>query len=489
MQEQKAPMRAAIDIGSNTIHVVVARCQPDSLKIVADETEMVRIGESVTKTGERSPQKQYAAISAVQRYMDIAKLHAAETILGVATEAIRKARNGEEFLKHLQQETGLHVQLISGDAEAILTFYGATYELAQEQHPPEQVAVMDLGGGSTELITAKNMQITWRTSLHMGSGQLHDRYLSSDPPTHGELENARSFVHSQLQSLHLPGRPSMLIATGSSAPALLRLAQQAFELDTQNDRLTLEDLVRCEGLLEALPAKEISQRYKLPLERARVLPGGALILHAVMSYLDLNEIHANPHGLRHGVLLAYARYGEQWLEQVNAIASKQGKGSDDQHKTTQSDQEQSFAQFGRRLLRKRAKKFLDWSGKVLQHEDVEAVHKMRVASRRLRAALDAYETCSKPKPFKKAYRRVKELADSLGSERDTDVMLQSLHSRLQQAPVEQQAGIQWFIDRLDVYHQQRQKDLDDALQTLDQDALRQEIKSCIPKGASDNGQS
>jgi CHAD domain-containing protein len=182
------------------------------------------------------------------------------------------------------------------------------------------------------------------------------------------------------------------------------------------------------------------------------------------------------------VLLAYARYGEQWLEQVNGIAAKQGKAADDQG-DTKDEQELSFVQFGRRLLKKRGKKFLDWSDKVLKHEDPEAVHKMRVASRRLRAALDAYESCSKPKPFKQTYRSVKKLADNLGSVRDTDVMLQSLHKRLQQAPTEQQAGLQWLIDRLDTYHQQRQKALDNSLQTLDQNALKQQIQSCIPKGA------
>jgi exopolyphosphatase / guanosine-5'-triphosphate,3'-diphosphate pyrophosphatase len=486
MQEQGAPIRAAIDIGSNTIHVVVARSQPDNLEIVADEQELVRIGESVTATGEISSQKLHEAIAIVQRYQDMARQHGAESILAVATEAIRKAHNGDEFLQELQQKTGLHVQLISGDAEAVLTFYGATYELARESHPPAQIGVIDLGGGSTELITAKDMQITWRTSLHMGSGQLHDRYLASDPPTHVELENARAFVHSQLQNLHIPQHPSMLLVTGSSAPALLRLAQQAFELDVQSDRLTQEDLMRCEGLLDALPAQEVTQRYKLPLERARVLPAGAVILHAMMGYLGVDEMHANPHGLRQGVLLAHARYGEQWLEQVNAISSKQGKASDKQA-DTEDEQEQSFVQFGRRLLKKRAKKFLSWSDKVLKHEDPEAVHKMRVASRRLRAALDAYETCSDPKPFKKAYRGVKKLADSLGTVRDTDVMLQGLHTRIKQVPGEQQAGVQWLIDRLDTYHQQQQKDLDNALQTLDQDALKQQIASCIPKGALHNG--
>ena len=104
-------------------------------------------------------------------------------------------------------------------------------------------------------------------------------------------------------------------------------------------------------------------------------------------------------------------------------------------------------------------------------------------SRRLRATLDAYEGCAKPKPFKGVYRQVKKLADNLGSERDADVMLQELRTQLEQAPSEEQEGMLWFIDRLDRYHKQCQKNLDASLETLDVAELRQEIKGIIPKGA------
>src|SRR5207248_10783610 len=135
----------------------------------------------------------------VQKYQDIAKQHNAEHVLAVATEAMRKARNGEELIQHIQEKTGLPVQIISGDAEAILTFYGATYELAQKPDAPNQVGVMDVGGGSTELITSKKMQITWRSSLHMGSGQMHDKYLHSNPPAHEEMEEAQQIINSLLK--------------------------------------------------------------------------------------------------------------------------------------------------------------------------------------------------------------------------------------------------------------------------------------------------
>src|SRR5947209_15256039 len=116
MQKQSPPTYAAIDIGSNTTQITVARCQPEMLDIVAHESEMVRLGESVSKTGEISPDMQKSVIQTVQKYQDIAKQHHAEQVLAVATEAMRKARNGDEFIQHIQDKTGLQVQIISGDA-------------------------------------------------------------------------------------------------------------------------------------------------------------------------------------------------------------------------------------------------------------------------------------------------------------------------------------------------------------------------------------
>ena len=481
----EAPVYAAIDIGSNTTHVVVARCTAHDLDILKDEVTMVRLGESVDESGEISPELQEKALEVLQHYKELAEQEQAEQMLAVATEAIRKARNGEEFLKQIQEKTGLQVHIISGEAEAVLTFYGATYEMAKEPGAPKEVAVTDVGGGSTELITAKQQRITWRTSLHIGSGQLHDRFLHSNPPTYDEQEKARAFLRSSLQDAHIPPTlhsPPLLIATGSSAASLLQLSKEAFGLDTHRDPLTREDLLRCEGLLSALPTEEVAQRYKQDLERARILLGGALILEEVMKVFSLDGLRVTTHGVREGLLLAYARDGERWLEKVNEAAQQQAVSS----KGKQSDKDiqgQTFAEFGKEILADYAKKFLKWPDEILKHEDTEPVHKMRVASRRLRAALDAFESCCKRKRFKKINSQVKKLADLLGAVRDSDVMLQGLHARLEQVLDDEQDGIQWLIDRLNTYHKERQQALDDALHALDADAFKKQITSCIKKSA------
>src|SRR5258707_2644238 len=490
MQDEYSPGRAAFDIGSKTIHIVVARSTPDNLDIVEDQVEMVRIGESVNATGEISQQKRDDAIATLNRYKALAEQHGAEQIFVVATEAIRQATNSSEFLQDIQRETGLEVQIISGTAEAVLTFFGATYEVNREPNSPSQVGVMDLGGGSLELITAKNMQITWRTSVPIGSGWLHDRYLPSNPPTYEEVAVADTFVQTYLQNMSIKRFPPVLIVTGGSANSLLRLVQRAFHLDMGVSRLTYDDLVRSMGLMSALPAEEIAQRYEQPLERARVLPAGALIIQKVMTRLRLEEIQVSEHGIREGVLLAYARYGDRWLKTVNESAdqAEQGKAIKTSAQMV-SPREETFAQSGRRMLLERTKKMLDWCDEVLKHEDVEAVHKMRVASRRLRATLDAYESCCDPKVFKKVYSQVKRTADALGAARDADVMLLNLQGQLEHVKSEEQAGMQWITARLEIFRQQKQKQLETLLLALDEDKLEKQVESCIPEGVASHGKS
>ena len=487
MQKQQAPIHAAIDIGSNTVHLVVAHCTPDDLDIIEDEVELVRIGESVTATGEISQQKRQQTIETLCKYKALAAKHEAGQILVVATEAIRQASNSSEFLEDVERETGLKIHLINGDTEATLTFYGATYEEQRQSHSQGVSGVMDLGGGSTELVTAKNGHITWRTSIQIGSGWLHDRYLPSDPPTPDELSIARAFLQTYIQGMPIKSPPSKLIVTGGSANSLLLLAQQAFRLEQSSRHMTHDDLIRCEGLLTALTAKEISRRYKQPIARARILPAGVMIIREMMSRLQLDEITVSPHGIREGALLAYARYGENWLERINQEASKAGKSNSAVAGAIIDVGEETFAQTGQRMLRERVEKLLDWQDEVLKNDDIEAVHKMRVASRRLRAALDAFEPCCKPKQFKNAYKSVKEMADLLGTKRDTDVMLLGLRKQYEEAATEEQPGVQWLIDRLSDYRQQRQQALETYFAKLDEAALRRQVESCIQKGAVQHG--
>jgi exopolyphosphatase / guanosine-5'-triphosphate,3'-diphosphate pyrophosphatase len=323
-----APVYAAIDVGSNTVHLVVARCFKDRVEILADELELVRIGESVNATGAISPQKRDQTIATLQKYQAQAEHYAASSVFVVATEAIRRASNSAEFLATIREATGLVVHIIGGDVEATLTFYGATYELSQYGPPPVDLAVADLGGGSMELVIAHQLQIVWSTSLPIGSGWLHDRYLPSDPPTQQEVAAAQKFLLDYLQTISVQTSPAALIFVGGSANTLLYLARYSLGVSQTETRLSYEDVVRCEEILRVLPADEVARRYPIDPHRARILPAGAFIIRMLMERLYLKEIYVSAHGIREGVLLARVRYGEQWQAQLQESAIHPGEQSD-----------------------------------------------------------------------------------------------------------------------------------------------------------------
>lgn len=488
MNEQISPMRAAIDIGSNTIRIVVARSTPNDLDIVLAQEELVRIGESVTATGEISPEKTNAAIAVLKRYRTQAKRRKADPILVVATEAIRQASNSDDFVEQVLSRAKLAVQLISGNAEAALTFFGSTYEANKEPAHPAQVGVMDLGGGSLELVTARNNRINWRTSIPIGSGWLHDRYLTSNPPTYDEIAVADSFLQTYFQGMPVKHRPPFLIVTGGSAIALLHLAHQAFHMDKHHTHLTQQDLIRCQGVLSSLTAEEIADRYHLEVARARILLAGALIIQKVMARLNVNEIRISSHGIREGVLLAYERYGERWLKVVSDTASL-NHAQQTEVSVPPVPEEVPFAVSGQRKLKERTHKMLELPEEVLKHEDVEAVHKMRVASRRLRATLDAYQSICDPKIFKSNYRQVRGAADALGAARDADVMLLNLNAQLEQVGSEEKKGVEWIIERLNTFREQKQQELETFLQKFDEETLKKQVEKIIPEGGAPDGQS
>ncbi len=479
-QKQKALPSAVIELGSNSMKVLVAECTPDQVRQIKADSMMLRLGEHLQATGEIAADMREAALATLRAYEQLAQHYHAEPILVVATEAVRQARNSQTFLEDLQGATGLSVQMISGTLEAALTYHGAVSGPAISP----DTGVLDVGGGSTELVTAQNRQITWLASIPIGSGWVHDQFLFSNPPSPEEVAQAEVFLQTYLSELRIPHLPPALLVTGSSAQMLLAIAEQALHLEAHEDRLTREDLVGCKGLLLAQSAEALVEHYGLSLERARVLPGGVLLILVMLEVLHLEEIQVSAAGVREGALLAYARYGEHWSDHPAITPEEQHVGKapplpkDVRHA---GETQETFAQSGREELPKRAEKFLDWRDKVLRNEEVEAVHKMRVASRRLRASMDAYAAVCKRKPFKRAYRTVKKAADRLGAARDTDVLMQQVQDLLDKAPSEEQAGMRWLLERLASYRKVCQHELEAVLSQLDRSGFKETLEACLPK--------
>jgi exopolyphosphatase/guanosine-5'-triphosphate,3'-diphosphate pyrophosphatase len=231
-------------------------------------------------------------VAVVCAQLEHARSLGSSEVLGVATAAIRRAANGPELVSAIETACGLSVQILSGEEEARLAFIGAAGALGRE--PVGALGVVDVGGGSSEIVvgTAPHT-IGWWFSFALGSGDLADEYLLSDPPLAAELEAARARVAEGLEGIE-PPPPLEAVAVGGSATSMRLLAGSLL------DAAAFERSFR---LLAADRAAEIAGRFSLDPQRVRLLPAGLLILEAVSNRFG-TALQIGCGGLREGVLLA-----------------------------------------------------------------------------------------------------------------------------------------------------------------------------------------
>jgi exopolyphosphatase / guanosine-5'-triphosphate,3'-diphosphate pyrophosphatase len=286
--------RACIDIGSNTTRLLVAECHGDRVLEVHQERAFTRIGHGLREGGSIPDAKLAEVADVVARQVALAHELGAITVHGVATAAIRRAENGALLLSEIENACGLAVTVLSGEEEARLAFVGAARTLGHV--PAGPLGVVDVGGGSSELVigTAPDA-VGWWTSFAVGSGDLADEFLRSDPPAPAEMSAARAHVAAAFDGLQMP-RPVEAVAVGGSAASLSRLA---------GPRLDAATLERALGLLTSRRSVEISRRFALDRDRVRLLPAGLLILEAASRLFGV-ALSVGRGGIREGVLLEAA---------------------------------------------------------------------------------------------------------------------------------------------------------------------------------------
>ncbi len=286
--------RACIDIGSNTTRLLVADCSGGALVECGQDRVFNQIGRSLDANGE-IPERQLQEIAAVvARQIRMAQELGAEHIHCVATAGIRRARNGgalEQLLRGLGD--GFEMEILTGEQEAKFAFAGAVWAAAPD--PGSMVAVVDAGGGSSEIVAGiAPDEVRWWSSLPIGSGDLTARWLENDPPTSDELRSARGEVEAVVAPLDPPVSVERVIAVGGSATSLRTLAGPVL------DERALEALAM---VVQRGSSAEVAARFGVDVQRARLLAAGLLILKAISTLFDA-PIEIGGAGLREGVLLA-----------------------------------------------------------------------------------------------------------------------------------------------------------------------------------------
>ena len=283
--------RACIDIGSNTTRLLVADCDGERLVEVHQERAFTHVRRALTTSQEIEAEKIDEVVGVVAGQLQRAHDLGAADVRGVATAAVRQAANREALLSALRESCGLEVTVLSAEEEARLAFTGAARTLGYR--PAGPLGVVDVGGGSSELAvgTAPD-QIDWCASFPIGSGQLADECLNSDPPTTEEIGRASRRVQDVLDGVQ-PPPATCVVAVGGSAASLRTIAGPLLDRGA---------FTRVLALLAAESAVEVARRFGLDADRVRLLPAGLLILQAAAERFGA-PLEVARGGLREGLLL------------------------------------------------------------------------------------------------------------------------------------------------------------------------------------------
>jgi exopolyphosphatase / guanosine-5'-triphosphate,3'-diphosphate pyrophosphatase len=286
---------ACVDIGTNTTRVLVAEAGEEGVSEVLQKRAFTRIGKGL-KSGGAIPRAKIEEVAAVvAEQVALAERLGAHNLRVVGTAAIRRAANRDEFVAVVEAVGGRAVTILEGPEEARLAFVGATRTLGHDL--PGRVAVVDVGGGSTEIALGTLVGgVDWSTSVDVGSGFLVDHYLRSDPPSVAELQAMSAHAAGVIDALG-PLEPDSAVAVGGSAASVRRLVGAVLEPET---------LQRALRVLSGSTAAEVARRFAIDPERVRLLSAGILILDAASQKLG-RPLQIGKGGLREGILLDMAR--------------------------------------------------------------------------------------------------------------------------------------------------------------------------------------
>ena len=286
---------AVVDLGTNSTRLLVADVDGEHVAEVSRRTVITRLGEGVDRRRKLLPLPVARVRNVLSEYRREVEELGAERVLTIGTSAVRDAENGEAFLGEIEWSYGFATRLLSGEEEAELTRRG----VANGRPVAEGTLVLDVGGGSTELITAAT-----RTSLDVGSVRLTERHLRSDPPTREELDAAAENVRAELPPLDPPDA----IGVAGTVTTLAALELGAYDprrvhgyrlprpaVDAQLDRLA------------SLPLAERRELPGLEPERAPVIVGGAIVVREVLERYGLDVLEASERDLLHGAALEAAK--------------------------------------------------------------------------------------------------------------------------------------------------------------------------------------
>lgn len=295
---------AVIDIGTNTVLLLIGKYEGRSFRVLRDEARIVRLGEGLKEGGSFSLEAMQRAVDALKGFQQTIDKKDCNKTLIVGTAACRIATNFKDFTQ-MAREAGIksEIQIISGEKEAQLIHKGCIQSF---EHLPKPLLVLDIGGGSTEFIF-DNGQTIQAQSLNFGAVKLMEQFLHTDPPTLEELKALEDHVRQQISALpFINSVPKpQLIATAGTPTTLYAVHKKMAQYDGEKvhgQKMSLDELNNQWSSLIDIPLKIRSLIPCLPPKRADIIIAGSSILKVVMETAGLSEFNISDRGLRYGVM-------------------------------------------------------------------------------------------------------------------------------------------------------------------------------------------
>jgi exopolyphosphatase / guanosine-5'-triphosphate,3'-diphosphate pyrophosphatase len=300
---------AAIDIGTNSVHMIVVRVRPDfSFEVIDREKEMVRLGSGGLDGRRLTDEAMTAALQALSKFERLAKSHQVDEILAAATSATREAENGGEFLKRIERTTGIRPRIITGTDEARLIHLAAVYGV----DTPKRTIVIDIGGGSVEITLGTREQVKFARSFKIGVIRLTERFVKSDPLSERDERRMVRHISEQVDRYvghvveagfdQVIGTSGTILSFGTVAMAM---DKGEVPPEIRNLRVSAKNIRR---LRKAVTELDLSERLKLPgldPRRADLTVAGGVLIDTLLRKLDASEITLCDLALREGLVLDY----------------------------------------------------------------------------------------------------------------------------------------------------------------------------------------
>lgn len=295
---------AVIDIGTNTVLLLVAQCRADGeITTLAYEQRVPRLGRGVDASRNLHPDSMERVIGVLEEYKRIVEGQGITRIVACGTSAVRDAHNRSGFVDLVRKRTGLAVEILSGDEEALWTYRGAITGIAGIR----KATVVDIGGGSTEITVGNAGKVQQHISLNIGSVRLTERCFKHDPPVHTELETAIDIVENELARAGRFGvEGSSMVGVAGTATSLALLDQRRKEFHREavtGYRLQRDNVDALFRTLRSMPANGILQLSSVMEGRADIITAGALILREIMAHFRFKEMVVSERGVRYGIAL------------------------------------------------------------------------------------------------------------------------------------------------------------------------------------------